>query len=82
MTKLIGILMMVGLWSGCGRMGLEGDFLDGKREDKSVEYYENGKVESEGNYVAGGKQGKWVEYYENGKVKSERNYVDGKRESK
>jgi antitoxin component YwqK of YwqJK toxin-antitoxin module len=75
MTKLIGILMMVGLWSGCGEEV-------GEKEVKQVLYYDNGQVKSERNYVDGEKEGKWVEYYENGKVKSERNYVDGKRESK
>ena len=78
MTKLLLILMMVGLWSGEVRS--EVNYVNGKKEGKEVWYYESGKVKGEVNYKEG--NGKWIGYYESAKVKVEGNFVDGKKEGK
>ena len=80
MTKFLLILMMVGVWSGCGY--LIKTHTEKYDNGKWVEYYESGEVKKEGNYVDGKKVGKWVLYYESGKVEVEENFVDGKQEGK
>ena len=80
MTKFLLILMMVGVWSGCGY--LIKTHTEKYDNGKWVEYYESGEVKKEGNYVDGKKEGKWVEYYENGKVWVEGNFVNGKKVGK
>ena len=47
MTKLLLMLMVVGVWSGCG-----------KEIKTHTEKYDNGKVKSKGNLVDGKKAGK------------------------
>ena len=72
MTKLLLILIVVGVW--CGVWGEEIKI--------HTEKYENGKVKVKGNLVDGKQEGKWVIYDENGKMKKEENYVEGKQEGK
>ena len=73
MTKLLLILMVVGLWSGCG-----------KEIEIHTERYDNGKMKKEYQSYTRGinyrpiKHGWYKSYYESGKVKEEGNYVDGK----
>ena len=52
-------------------------YLDGKRNGKSVLYYQGGQTRGEGNFKDGKEEGKWFEYYENGQIEVERNYKDG-----
>jgi hypothetical protein len=75
MTKLLLILMMVGLvvgvFNGCGHL-----------IKTHTEKYDNGKVSGEGNYIDGKEEGSFVSYYESGKVKGEGHYVVGEKEGK
>ena len=41
----------------------EGKYLNGKRNGKGKEYYENGKIKFKGKYLNGLKNGKGIEYY-------------------
>ena len=54
----------------------EGEYLNGKKNGKGKEYYENGKLKFEGEYLNGEKNGKGKEYDENGKIKYEGEYLD------
>ena len=75
MTKLLLILMMVGLvvgvFNGCGHL-----------IKTHTGKYDNGKVSGEGNYIDGKEEGSFVAYYESGKIKGEANYVVGEKEGK
>ena len=95
MTKLIGILMVVGLWSGCGKeieVVVEGNeeyeiYRDETnnnpiRHGYYKKYYPDKSYETTGNFVDGKQEGKWVYNYESGKVSSDENYIDGKKEGK
>ena len=64
MTRLLLILMMVGVWSG----------VWGEEIKIHTEKYENGKVKVKGNLVDGKQEGKWVIYDENGKMKKEESF--------
>jgi len=55
----------------------EGNYVDGKKEGKTVRYYESGKVEWERNYVDGEEEGKSVWYDEDGNITDEDIYKDG-----
>ena len=91
MTKLLLILMVMGLWSGCGKeieVVVEGnteyEIYRDETNNKPIkhgyykEYYPDKSYKTTGNFVDGEKKGKWVSYDEDGKVKSETNFVDGK----
>jgi len=54
----------------------EGEYLNGKKNGKGKEYYENGKLKYEGEYINGKKNGKGKEYYENGNIKYEGEYLN------
>ena len=58
MTKLLLILMMVGMWSGAW----------GEETKTYTEKHDNGKVKIQGNLVDGKRDGKWVEYFLNSMV--------------
>ena len=57
----------------------EGEYLNGKRNGKGKEYYENGKLKFKGKYINGERNGKWKEYYDNGHLQFEVEYLNGKR---
>ena len=90
MTKLLLILMMVSVWSGCGKeieVVKEGDkeyevFRD-ETNNKPIkhgyykEYHPDKTYKVVGNFIDGKEEGKWVGYYEYGKVESEGNCKDG-----
>ena len=65
MTRLLLILMMVGVWSG----------VWGEEIKIHTEEYENGKVKVKGNLVDGKQEGKWVIYDENGKMKKVSRFI-------
>ena len=52
----------------------EGEYLNGKRNRKGKEYYNNGVLLFEGEYLNGKKNGKGKEYNYNGKLKFEGEY--------
>lgn len=56
------------------------NYVNGKKEGKSITYSENGNIERESNYVNGRKEGKTIFYYENGNIKSESNYLNNELE--
>ena len=49
----------------------EGEYLNGNRNGKGKEYYNNGILGFEGEYLKGKRNGKGKDYYENGKLKFE-----------
>jgi len=53
--------------------------LNGKRNGKGKEYYDNGELEFIGEYLNGKRNGKGKEYYDNGELKFEGEYLEGKR---
>ena len=57
--------------------------MNGKRNGKGREYYENGKLLFEGEYLNGKKwNGKIMEYYFNGKLKFDGEYLNGEKKWK
>ena len=57
----------------------KGEYLNGKRNGKGKDYYDNGKVEFEGNYLNGNRHGKGKEYDYEGNLRHEGEYLNGKR---
>ena len=57
----------------------EGEYLNGKRNGKGKEYYDNGKLNYEGEYSNGKRNGKGKEYSDDGKLKFEGEYKNGYR---
>ena len=60
---------------------LLGRFLDGKRDGKWVQWYDNGQVEVQGEYYRGKKHGEWSLWYNNGKAKEQGTFSFGKVDS-
>ena len=54
----------------------EGEYLNGKRNGKGKEYYDNGKLKFEGEYLNGKREGKGEEYYDNDKLVLEKKYLN------
>ena len=54
-------------------MIFEGEYLNGKRNGKGKEYYDNGKLTFEGEYLNGKRNGKGREYDYNGKLNLKEN---------
>ena len=52
-------------------------WLDGKRDGKCQEWYENGTKKLEGFWKQGFKNGKWCYWYENGKKIKEEIHEEG-----
>ena len=57
----------------------EGEYLNGKKNGKGKEYYDNGQLKFEGMYLNGEKNGRGKEYDINGKLIFEGEYSNGKR---
>ena len=57
----------------------EGEYSNGKRNGKGIEYYNNGKKKFEGEYLNGKRHGRGKEYDYNGDTKFEGEYLNGKR---
>ena len=74
MKRMIGVLMMVGMWSG----------VWGEETKIHTEKYDNGDVKVEYQYYDHPEYNARINhgwkklYYENGKVKAEGTFVDGK----
>ena len=60
----------------------EGEYLNGKRNGKGKEYYDDGKLLFEGEYLNGKRNGKGKQYDWNGKLLFEGEYLNGKRKGK
>ena len=60
-----------------GNKSSEGDYKDGKRHGKWVEWHKNGQKKSEGTYVEGQKEGEWREWSESGRTCGISTYRDG-----
>ena len=56
--------------------------MNGKRNGKGKEYYDNGHLKFEGEYLNGEKHGIVKEYYNYGHLKFEGEYLNGKRNGK
>ena len=48
-----------------------GEYLNGFKNGKGREYYNNNELKFEGGYLYGLKDGQGVEYYDNGELKFE-----------
>ena len=72
MKKEKNIMIMVNL-------KFEGIYLNGERNGKGKEYYDNGNLKFEGIYLNDERNGKGKEYDKNGKVLFKGEYLDGKR---
>ena len=57
----------------------EGGYLNGKKNGKGKEYYNNGQLKFEGTYLNGERNGKGKEYDSKGKLIFEGEYTNGKR---
>ena len=58
----------------------EGEFKNGIKEGKWVEYLYNGKIRNEGIYLNGIKEGFWIERYREDNIATiETNYKNGKK---
>ena len=53
--------------------------MNGERNGKVKEYWENGDLKFEGEYLNSKRHGKGKEYYNNGKLKFEGEYYNGRR---
>ena len=60
----------------------EGEFLNGQRNGKGKEYYDNGNIKFEGEFLNGQRNGKGKEYNENDNIKFEGEYLKGKKNGK
>ncbi len=56
-------------YSISGILLMEGNYLDGKRNENFTFYYNNGKVKNIGKYENNRRVGKWEYYYNNGQLK-------------
>ena len=52
------------------------------RNEKKIEYYDNGYIRFEGEYLNGKRNGKWKEYNDNGNLEFDGEYLNGKRNGK
>ena len=62
-------------------LSFEGEYLNGLRNGKAKEYYDNGKLKFEGEYLNGKKNGIAKEYHDNGKLEFEGEYFNGRRDN-
>jgi len=63
----------------CGdKIKFEGNYLNGKKHGKLIEYSDEGKILFEGNYSNGSKYGKGKQYDYYGNLKFDGEYLDGK----
>jgi antitoxin component YwqK of YwqJK toxin-antitoxin module len=58
-----------------------GNYKDGFKVGKWIQYHSNGQIEYEKNYKNGVKDGEWIENYKNGSIKTRGYYKDGKKDS-
>ena len=61
-----------------GKLKMEGDFLDGKREGEWQAYFDNGQLQSEGFFKANKRIGVAKVYYPNSKLRYEGQYENDK----
>ena len=61
-----------------GKLIYEGNYLNGERNAKGKEYYDNGSLLFEGEYLNGERNGKGKEYYWKGGIRLEGEYLNGK----
>jgi len=97
MTKRLLMLMMVGVWSGCGKEievvkeeegDIEYEVYRDETNNKPTKhgyykvYHPNKSYKVVGKFKDGKQDGKWVSYNETGQIILESNYKDGKLEGK
>ena len=64
------------------RLLYEGEYLNGKRNGKGKEFYDDGKLLFEGEYLKGYRNGKGKEYNDDGNLKFEGEYLKGYKNGK
>ena len=60
-----------------GKLGFEGEYLNGKRNGKGKEYWYDGKLRFEGEYLDGKRNGKAKYYYYNGRLFFNGEHING-----
>ena len=60
-------------------MGFEGEYFNGERNGKGIEYYDDNKIKFKGEYLNGLKNGKGIDYDKNGNILFEGEYSKGER---
>ena len=53
-----------------GQIRSEGNYNDGEKDGKWIQYYENGQIKWKGNYKGGKEEGKTTSYYKSGQIDS------------
>ena len=66
-------------WENFGQKSKEVDFLNGKKDGLSTEWYENGNIEVQRTFNNGELDGLNTQWYENGQKKVEGTFKDGKK---
>ena len=62
-----------------GKLNIEYETKNGKKDGFYRKYYENGQLEIETNYKNGERDGLYKEYYESGKIRSEFCYIENEK---
>jgi len=65
-----------------GQKKVAGEYFEGKREGKWIEWFETGKVKSESGWRGNEQDGKWTRWYENGQMQEEGEYRAGEEDGK
>lgn len=65
-----------------GLKKVSGEYFEGKRDGRWVEWYEKGNVKSEGEWRNNEQNGKWTYWHENGQMQEEGEYRDGEKDGK
>ena len=63
-----------------GNLKIKGYVIDGKWNNKYLEYYDNGQLREEAEYIKGTLEGIFIFYFKSGAIKEKRNYKNGKLE--
>ena len=56
----------------------EGEYFNGRKHGKGIEFYDNGKFKFKGEYLDGKRHGKGFEFYRDGTLKFKGEYLNGK----
>ena len=62
-----------------GKLSYKGEYLNGNKNGKGIEYYYDGQLKYIGEYLNGKRNGKGKEFHENSLVIFEGEFLDGKR---
>lgn len=91
MNRIIIYLSIVAYFSSCQRketsleyydngksIKVKSELRDGKKDGKTIFYFENGQIQEVSEWRAGARDGKLISNYPSGKIKAKLNYSNGK----